>query len=165
MLLPKLHKKRSCNEKISADKHNIILRRVNMERRQLLKSSLAFLGTTTLISFIYPASKFLVPPKSHAKNSQIVLEKDQIPLGSAKEVTFNDIPLIIINRRGSGFIALSRVCTHLGCLVGYDNFNNKLVCPCHAGEFDLDGNTISGPPTKPLKRFPLEISATQLTIG
>ena len=136
-----------------------------MERRQLLKSSLAFLGTTTLLSFVYPASKFLVPPKSNAKDSQIILEKDQIPPGTAKEVTFNDIPLVIINRKGSGFIALSRVCTHLGCLVGYDSFNSKLVCPCHAGEFDLEGNTLGGPPTKALQRFPLEINATQITIG
>jgi len=136
-----------------------------MERRQLLKSSLAFLGTTTLISFIYPASKFLIPPKSNAQDAQIILEKDQIPPGTAKEVTYNEIPLVIINRRGSGFIALSRVCTHLGCLVGYDSFNNKLVCPCHAGEFDLEGNPISGPATKNLNRYPLKISSKQITIG
>ena len=136
-----------------------------MERRQLLKSSLAFLGTTTLISFIYPASKFLIPPKSNAQDTKIILDKEQIPPGTAKEVTFNEIPLVIINRRGSGFIALSRVCTHLGCLVGFDSFNNKLVCPCHAGEFDLEGNSISGPATKNLKRYPLEISSKQITIG
>lgn len=136
-----------------------------MERRQLLKSSLAFLGTTTLISFVYPASKFLIPPKSNAQDAKIILDKEQIPPGTAKEVTYNEIPLVIINRRGSGFIALSRVCTHLGCLVGYDSFNNKLVCPCHAAEFDLEGNTISGPATKNLTRYPLEISSKQITIG
>jgi len=136
-----------------------------MERRQLLKTSLAFLGTTTLISFVYPASKFLVPPKSSAKDAQVTLDKDQIPTGTAKEVIYNDVPLVIINRRGSGFIALSRVCTHLGCLVGYDSFNNKLICPCHAGEFDLEGNVLSGPATKSLKRYPLKISSKQITIG
>lgn len=136
-----------------------------MERRQLLKSSLAFLGTTTLISFVYPASKFLIPPKSNAQDAKIIIDKEQIPPGTAKEVTYNEIPLVIINRRGSGFIALSRVCTHLGCLVGYDSFNNKLVCPCHAGEFDLEGNSISGPATKNLKRYPLKISSKQITIG
>ena len=118
-----------------------------MERRQLLKTSLAFLGTTTLISFVYPASKFLVPPKSNAEASQVSLDKDQIPPGTAKEVTYNDIPLVVINRKGSGFIALSR------------------VCPCHAGEFDLEGNVLSGPATKALQRYPLKISPNQITIG
>jgi cytochrome b6-f complex iron-sulfur subunit len=136
-----------------------------MERRQLLKTSLAFLGTTTFISFVYPASKFLIPPKSNAKDAQLNIDKEQIPLGTAKEITYNNIPLIVINRRGSGFIALSRVCTHLGCLVGYDSFNSKLVCPCHAGEFDLEGNVLSGPAAKALQRYPLKISAKQITIG
>lgn len=136
-----------------------------MERRQILKTSLAFLGTTTLISFVYPASKFLIPPKSNAKDSQLTINKNEIPLGTAKEIIFNETPLVVINRRGSGFIALSRVCTHLGCLVGYDKFNNKLVCPCHAGEFDLEGNVLSGPATKPLPRYPLKFTADQITIG
>jgi cytochrome b6-f complex iron-sulfur subunit len=136
-----------------------------MERRQLLKTSLAFLGTTTLISFVYPASKFLVRPKSSVPDTPITINKDEIPTGTAKELVFNEIPLVVINRRGSGFIALSRVCTHLGCLVGYDKFNNKMVCPCHAGEFDLEGRVLSGPATKSLQRYPLKISADQITIG
>jgi cytochrome b6-f complex iron-sulfur subunit len=136
-----------------------------MERRQLLKSSLAFLGTTTLISFVYPASKFLIPPKSSAQEAALVLNKDEIPPGSAREIIYNQTPVVVINRKGSGFIALSRICTHLGCLVGYDKFNSKLVCPCHAGEFDLEGNVLSGPATKPLTRYPLKITSDQITIG
>ena len=136
-----------------------------MERRQLLKTSLAFLGTTTLISFVYPASKFLVRPKSSVPDAPLTINKDEIPTGTAKEFVFNETPLVVINRRGSGFIALSRVCTHLGCLVGYDKFNDKLVCPCHAGEFDLEGRVLSGPATKSLQRYPLKISSKQVTIG
>ncbi len=136
-----------------------------MERRQLLKTSLAFLGTTTLISFVYPASKFLVRPKSSVPDAPLTINKDEIPTGTAKEFVFNETPLVVINRRGSGFIALSRVCTHLGCLVGYDKFNNKLVCPCHAGEFDLEGRVLSGPATKSLQRYSLKITADQITIG
>jgi cytochrome b6-f complex iron-sulfur subunit len=114
---------------------------------------------------VYPASKFLVQPKSRVPDAPLTINKDEIPTGTAKELIFNETPLVIINRRGSGFIALSRVCTHLGCLVGYDKFNNKLVCPCHAGEFDLEGRVLSGPATKPLLRYPLKIAADQITIG
>jgi cytochrome b6-f complex iron-sulfur subunit len=136
-----------------------------MERRQLLKTSLAFLGTTTLISFVYPASKFLIPPKTSATETHLTFNTDEIPPGTAKEIIFNETPLVVINRKGSGFIALSRICTHLGCLVGYDKFNDKLICPCHAGEFDLEGNVLSGPATKSLPRYPLKITADQITIG
>jgi cytochrome b6-f complex iron-sulfur subunit len=136
-----------------------------MERRQLIKTSLAFLGTTVLVSFVYPASKFLVRPKGSVPDAPLTINKDEIPAGTAKEFIFNETPLVVINRRGSGFIALSRVCTHLGCLVGYDKFNNKLVCPCHAGEFDLEGRVLSGPATKSLQRYSLKITADQITIG
>jgi cytochrome b6-f complex iron-sulfur subunit len=136
-----------------------------MERRQLLKTSLAFLGTTALVSFVYPASKFLVRQKSSIPDTPLTINKDEIPTGTAKEIVFNETPLVVINRKGSGFIALSRVCTHLGCLVGYDKFNNKLVCPCHAGEFDLEGRVLSGPATKPLLRYSIKITADQITIG
>jgi len=136
-----------------------------MERRQLLKTSLAFLGTTTLISFVYPASKFLIPPKGSASVTNLTLKKEEIPLGTAKEIIFNETPLVVINRRGSGFIALSRVCTHLGCLVGYDKFNSKLICPCHAAEFDLEGNVLTGPATKSLPRYPLRVMADEIIIG
>ena len=53
----------------------------------------------------------------------------------------------------------------LGCLVGYDKFNSKLVCPCHAGEFDLEGNVLTGPATKALLRYPLKITSDEITIG
>ena len=98
-------------------------------------------------------------------DAPLTINKDEIPTGTAKEFFFNETPLVVINRRGSGFIALSRVCTHLGCLVGYDKFNGKLVCPCHAGEFDLEGRVLSGPATKSLQRYSLKITADQITIG
>ena len=37
---------------------------------------------------------------------------------------------------GSSVVAYSRVCTHAGCLVGYDSGSRLFVCPCHGAEFD-----------------------------
>ena len=48
-------------------------------------------------------------------------------------------PAIVINTRGHGFLAFSKVCTHLGCLVKYDQERQMFICPCHAGTFDLEG--------------------------
>ena len=119
-----------------------------MERRQLLKTSLAFLGTTTLISFVYPASKFLVRPKSSVSDTPLTINKDEIPTGTAKELVFNETPLVVINRRGSGFIALSRVCTHLGCLVALTD--TGFQCPCHGSKYNRRGKVIAGPAPRPL---------------
>ena len=53
-------------------------------------------------------------------------------------------PAIIIHTKDKGYIALSRVCTHLGCLVNYDQARQIFICPCHNGIYDLEGNVLSG---------------------
>ena len=35
--------------------------------------------------------------------------------------------------------ALSAICPHLGCFVGYDADRKLYQCPCHTSVFDLDG--------------------------
>jgi len=136
-----------------------------MERRKILKSSLAVLGTTALVSLGYPVTRFVIPPTENNNDERVTIDKKEIPPGAAKEVTFQGTPIIIINRKESGFIALSRVCGHLGCLVGYDKFQSKLVCPCHAGAFNLDGQVISGPPSNPLNRYDIQLTSQHIILG
>jgi cytochrome b6-f complex iron-sulfur subunit len=55
---------------------------------------------------------------------------------------------VVLVRDGEGVYAVSRVCTHLGCIVqpspsGFD-------CPCHGSRFTADGTVIKGPAPKPL---------------
>lgn len=38
---------------------------------------------------------------------------------------------------------VSKVCTHMGCIL--DLSGNKLLCPCHGSEFSLDGKVLEGP--------------------
>lgn len=136
-----------------------------MKRRSFLHSLLTALGITSLASLLYPLVRYLVPPGTAEKPRTLVIAKGDIPLGQAKEIIFNDVPAIVVNRAGKGLIALSRVCTHLGCLVHYDKENRQLLCPCHAGTFDLEGHVISGPPPKPLPVLPLRVDGETIVIG
>ena len=45
---------------------------------------------------------------------------------------------------------VNKKCTHNGCLVKYDKDKGKLICPCHASEFTLNGKVIRGPATTDL---------------
>ena len=136
-----------------------------MKRRSFLQLLLSALGITTLASLLYPLVRYLVPPGTAEKARTLVIAKRDIPLGYAKEIVFNDVPAVVVNRPGKGLIALSRVCTHLGFLVHYDKENRQLLCPCHAGTFDLDGHVISGPPPKPLPVLPLRVDGENIVIG
>ncbi len=61
-----------------------------------------------------------------------------------------------------GYVAYSRLCTHMGCPVGlYEQRTNTLLCPCHqAGFAVLEGaRPLFGPAWRPLPQLPLTVDA------
>ena len=72
-------------------------------------------------------------------------------------------PCIAVRTPDGKLVAYSQVCTHLSCAVVYNQSENKLLCPCHNGSFNiLQGVPIGGPPTRPLPRILIEQRGDQL---
>ena len=61
---------------------------------------------------------------------------------------------------GGTLHALSPVCRHLGCIVGWNPAERTWDCPCHGSRYSGDGTLIQGPATEDLKRRPLPEDAT-----
>jgi cytochrome b6-f complex iron-sulfur subunit len=137
-----------------------------MKRRKFLQIILAFLGSVTSASFAYSLLKYLMAiPAKAADSKKIVIHKDEVPYGGAKNIISGDTPVIVINRPEKGFIAFVRTCTHLGCLVEFNKSSQKIICPCHAGTYDLEGVVESGPPPKSLTTIPIKIEGETIIIG
>ncbi|HEY8374591.1 MAG TPA: FAD-dependent oxidoreductase [Pseudonocardiaceae bacterium] len=49
--------------------------------------------------------------------------------------------------------AVSARCTHLGCVVTFNNAEKSWDCPCHASRYGLDGRVLHGPAVRPLQRI------------
>jgi ubiquinol-cytochrome c reductase iron-sulfur subunit len=82
-------------------------------------------------------------------------------------------PPLVINPPGrtdwgvQGYVAYSKMCTHLGCPVGlYQEQTQQLVCPCHQSIFNVNAGAVPefGPAPRPLPQLPLTVdSAGYLT--
>lgn len=51
---------------------------------------------------------------------------------------------------------LSAVCTHLGCIVRFNEQEKSWDCPCHGSRFNVDGTVLNGPAPSPLARIEKE---------
>ena len=60
-------------------------------------------------------------------------------------------------RNGGKLIAISTVCTHLGCTPNWLNGESKFKCPCHGSGYYMNGVNFEGPTPRPLERFRLYV--------
>ena len=64
-----------------------------------------------------------------------------------------EVPAVLM-RTAEGFVAVSLVCTHLGCTV--DTESDGFSCPCHGSRYDREGQVVRGPARKQLRRLRVE---------
>jgi Rieske Fe-S protein len=57
------------------------------------------------------------------------------------------------------YTVLDATCTHAACNVHWKEEKNQFCCPCHDGCFSREGEVLSGPPTRPLRRLQTKIEA------
>lgn len=132
-----------------------------MVRRRLLNW---FLGGTTgalLASVLYPVLRFISPPEApEASTNQVEAGPTNDPefLGRGfKIVRFGNEPVIVIRLSDNEFRAFAATCTHLDCIVEYQEGRSRIWCNCHNGEYSLRGQVVSGPPPKPLEPFQVDL--------
>lgn len=73
------------------------------------------------------------------------------------------IQSILVANTGTTFIAVSSICTHEGCTVGYSA--EKIQCPCHGSQFATNGIVLQGPATAPLQSFSISKTGNILKIS
>ena len=97
-------------------------------------------------------------------------EAKNMPVGT---VTYFSEQRFYLSRVESGFLALYRKCTHLGCVIPWltdetseDDLaaKGRFNCPCHGGIFNRYGVVHSGPPPRPLDLFPISIEKGEVIV-
>lgn len=75
-----------------------------------------------------------------------------------------ELSFYILTDNGRDFIAMSNICTHLGCRVRWIADKELFFCPCHNAEYDKEGNVLAGPPPRPLNRYDVKVENDELYV-
>lgn len=140
-----------------------------MGRRRLITYLLGFSVVATLGGVLTPVIGYLWPPKRASAGGsgrvQVGTTAD-FPAGQGKVVPVNDKPVIVVNTAQGGLKAYSAICTHLGCIVEWDQARQFILCPCHDGRFNaVNGAIISGPQPAPLPELALTVEGDAVYVG
>jgi cytochrome b6-f complex iron-sulfur subunit len=136
-------------------------------RRDVLKLALALWGAACALPVLGMILQYVTPvaPKGTGRESVMIGQATDFAQGTVKIVRVNKDPVLLIHTPGGQFRALSARCTHLGCVVQYQETPTPhFGCNCHGSQFDMNGMNISGPAPKPLPPYRVTLSGTSLFV-
>lgn len=87
---------------------------------------------------------------------RMVLPKDNPPLpgpGNAAIVRTEGRLIGVYCDKAGQLHGVNPKCTHLHCIVQWNDAEQTWDCPCHGSRFDMDGNVIEGPALLPLEPY------------
>jgi Rieske Fe-S protein len=70
--------------------------------------------------------------------------------GDGKVVSRHGRQVAVARASDGAILSVSARCTHLGCIVAWNNAERSWDCPCHGSRFAMDGRVLQGPAVHPL---------------
>ncbi|AJE03196.1 QcrA and Rieske domain-containing protein [Geobacter pickeringii] len=134
-------------------------------RRTFLGICLGGLAAAGAVAAAYPLLSYLAPPSTGSEGAKVSFPETDIPPDGAKFFDYRGSTGVVIRTRQGQLLALSAICTHLGCIVQWEKEKQDFLCPCHAGRYSPEGTVIAGPPPRPLAKLPFVVVNGVITVG
>jgi cytochrome b6-f complex iron-sulfur subunit len=150
---------------------NIVEEPGEQNSRRTFLAAAGAAGACYIAALGYPVYRYLASPEEAAVNATAINEvtlKDAQKLapGSKLLFKFGSAPGLLIHHEDGRWIAMTAVCTHLGCTVDYEPQLDRIHCACHGGVYNpYTGANVSGPPPKPLKLFKVTVNETGVNVS
>ncbi len=135
-------------------------------RRRFVETVLGSGVVATVVAFLYPVLRYLVPPQELdlGSDSVVAARIGELKPNSGKIFRFGSRPGLLILTAGGEYRAMSATCTHLACTVQYRVDTQHVWCACHNGVYDLTGRNASGPPPRPLDLFEVQVRGDEVFV-
>lgn len=118
-----------------------------------------FIGTLIALPLVLAGLWRFLIPRGGRKQALLRLPVADLPADGA--LVFRQERIAVMHE-GDRIVALSLICTHLGCTVSVTP--EGMVCPCHGSRFDRQGMVLTGPAQRPLARLEVEQLASELIV-
>ena len=150
-----------------------------LNRRSFLSAATWAIGGFIGLALGIPTISYLVGPATKKTESE-----NWIRLGSISKIEIGiptlfkakiqrqtgwimndeEVSVYVLTNNGRDFIAMSNVCTHLGCRVRWIAEKDNFFCPCHNAVFDKNGIVVDGPPPRPLDKYQTKVEEASLFV-
>jgi Rieske Fe-S protein len=133
-------------------------------RRGFFHACFAMMTGVAGLIVAFPIFSFMRLPKRINTAKSIELPLADLKADQALFFERDGVQIVVIytNQEPKAFDA---ACTHLGCLVSWDQNEHVFHCPCHGAVFDDQGAAVKGPVNTPLRKVKFEITKGVLVIA
>ncbi len=150
----------------------------DISRRDVMKLAISLIGGLIGTALGIPAIAYLIGPALKTVQADWIrisslstielgtptLFKPKLIRQNGWVVEEEEVGVYVLTEDGRNYMALSNICTHLGCRVRWIADRQQFLSPCHNGVFDKNGYVVSGPPPRPLDEFVTKIEDGNLYI-
>jgi Rieske Fe-S protein len=84
---------------------------------------------------------------------------EEIPSGHGAVIRDGASKVAVYREETGKLHTMSATCTHLGCIVNWNDVEKTWDCPCHGSRFDSVGRVVNGPATRDLSSVDLRKTA------
>jgi len=134
-----------------------------ISRRRLM--AYAWIGAAAVVmgELMFGTFAFLWPRRKGPKVETVFIAGKVTDFKVGEVIPFRKERAFILRTEG-GFLAISAVCTHLHCIVNWNEMLKKFECPCHGAKFNRNGEVLEGPPPRALDLYKLQIVAGNVVV-
>jgi menaquinol-cytochrome c reductase iron-sulfur subunit len=147
-------------------------------RRRFLRNVIAGVSGVIAATIGVPVAGYFFSPERRKKTNITipVTRVSDIPIGRPTFVRYEqrvtDAWIVSTESKGAWVVTLDGKqfnvydphCTHLGCPYYWDQRRQIFQCPCHGGEYSINGEVLAGPPPRPLDRLAYTIEGGEIVL-
>lgn len=71
--------------------------------------------------------------------------------------TKNEAAILVWRKPDSDLVVYSSQCPHLSCGIRWNEEQQRFLCACHGGAFNIQGEVVAGPPPRPMYRYNFKV--------